>query len=404
MKTVTVKAFVNSHHPNQDDECSVTIRVTHDRIKRYYPTGILMKAADFDRVMKAKRRNEADNKLFKKIHAHEDKALKAADKIPIFTFAKFEEIYLDNKEASDRIAHAFDAYAQELRVENRIGTAVSYDVAKASLEAFKSGLRFADVTPSLLKRYEAWMIQKGKSKTTVGIYLRSLRTIFNRAKVDNALYPFGKNKYIIPTGRNVKKALTLDEIGRIFNYQPMQGSTEEMARDYWIFIYLCNGLNVKDLCFLKRKDIDGEILTYERAKTQLSERHSEKIVVSLKPRAKKVISTWGQPSINPNSFIFPHLQAGMSPTKERSTYQQLTKTINKYMKRIAKKVEISKPVTTYFARHSFATILKRSGASMEFISEALGHSDLKTTRNYLAGFEAETIHRTTDALTAFANE
>jgi integrase/recombinase XerD len=401
MKTITAKTFINRHHPNQDGKCSVSIRVTYDRKKKYYPTGISMIPQDFDRIMSAKRRNEADNTLFKKIHHCENKALKAADKLSVFTFGKFEEIYLENKEASDSIAFAFDKYVQELHSENRIGTASSYQVAKSSIENFKPGLRFADITPALLKRYEAWMIQEGKSKTTVGIYLRSLRTIFNRAQIDKSLYPFGKNKYVIPTGKNIKKALTIEEIAGIFNYSAEQGSTEEMARDYWVFIYLCNGLNVKDLCLLKRKDVHGEILSYERAKTQLSERHSEKIMVSLKPQAKQIIAKWGQPSIDPNSYIFPHLQAGMTPTKERAIYQQLTKTINKYMKRIAQKLEISKPVTTYFARHSFATILKRSGASMEFISDALGHSDLKTTRNYLAGFEAETIHKTTDALTAF---
>ena len=72
------------------------------------------------------------------------------------------------------------------------------------------------------------------------------------------------------------------------------------------------------------------------------------------------------------------------------------------MKLIAKELELNKEVTTYFARHSFATVLRNSGASMEFISEALGHSDMKTTKSYLAGFEQETIHKTTDALTAFA--
>ena len=72
------------------------------------------------------------------------------------------------------------------------------------------------------------------------------------------------------------------------------------------------------------------------------------------------------------------------------------------MKRIAKNLEINKGVTTYLARHSFATVLRNSGASMEFISEALGHSDMKTTKSYLAGFEQETIHKTTDALTAFS--
>ena len=248
------------------------------------------------------------------------------------------------------------------------------------------------------------MLEKGKSKTTVGIYLRSLRAIFNRASIDKSLYPFGegKGKYSIPTGKNIKKALTLEEIASIFHYQPEPGNTKEMARDYWIFIYLCNGLNVKDLCLLKRKNIEGDILKYERAKTKRSKNNAEKIVVSLKPEAKAIIQKWGQPSINNESYVFPHLQKGLSVEREREIIQQLTKTINKYMKLIAKELEINKEVTTYFARHSFATILKNSGASMEFISEALGHSDMKTTKSYLSSFEAETIHKTTDALTAFA--
>ena len=71
------------------------------------------------------------------------------------------------------------------------------------------------------------------------------------------------------------------------------------------------------------------------------------------------------------------------------------------MKEIAAELGISKSVTTYFARHSFATVLKNSGASMEFISEALAHSSQQTTKNYLAGFEQEAIHKTTDALLNF---
>ena len=93
----------------------------------------------------------------------------------------------------------------------------------------------------------------------------------------------------------------------------------------------------------------------------------------------------------------------MSAETERKVIKQLTKTINKYMKQIAQELDINKEVTTYFARHSFATVLKNSGASIDFIKEALGHSDTKTTQSYLAGFDQKTIHTTTDALTAFNN-
>lgn len=72
-------------------------------------------------------------------------------------------------------------------------------------------------------------------------------------------------------------------------------------------------------------------------------------------------------------------------------------------RKIAKKLNSQKPITTYYARHSFATILKNSGVSTEFISEALGHSSLSTTKNYLAGFKQDAIKTTTDVLISFKN-
>ena len=404
MSKPSVNVTIDRFHPRKDGNCNISIRVTHQRKHRHYPTNLTISATNFDRIMTAKRRNDVDTQTYNKILSFENKAVEAVEALPVFTFSMFEDIYLNNKDATDSVKFGFEKYIQELKDEKRIGTAVSYETAMNSIEAFKNGLKYADITASFLTKYENAMIEAGKSKTTVGIYLRSLRTIYNRATIDKALYPFGegKNKYSIPTGRNIKKALTLEDIAKIFYHEVEAGSTKAMAKDYWIFIYLCNGLNVKDLCLLKHKNIEGDVLKYERAKTKRSKKDSDLITVSLKDEAKTVINKWGQHSINGETYIFPHLQKGMTAERERKVYQQLTKTINKYMKIIAKELELNKEVTTYFARHSFATVLRNSGASMEFISEALGHSDMKTTKSYLAGFEQETIHKTTDALTAFA--
>ena len=405
MPAANISAYIDRTHPKHDLTCSVTIRITHQRNRKYYPTGISVQPSDFDRAMTGKRKTEGDTRLFNKINAFVKKATDAVEALPVFTFNQFEAIYLTNREAADSVKFGFDKYIQELIEEKRVGTKVSYECAMKSIEKFKVGLKYADVTPALLRKYENWMKEQGNSTTTIGIYLRSLRTIFNRASIDKALYPFGekKGKYTIPASRNIKKALTLQDIGKIFHYKAPAGSTEAMAKDYWLFLYLCNGMNVKDFCMLKRRDIEGDIITFVREKTKRSKADQLPSVVSLKAEAKKVISKWGQRSINPETFVFPHLHKGMTPDQERQVVQQLTKTINKYMKRIASKLEISKPVTTYFARHSFATILKNSGASMEFISEALAHSSQQTTKSYLSGFEQDTIHKTTDALLNFGN-
>jgi site-specific recombinase XerD len=93
-----------------------------------------------------------------------------------------------------------------------------------------------------------------------------------------------------------------------------------------------------------------------------------------------------------------------SPAEELAKIKQATKTINKYMRRIGEKLEIDMKLTTYTARHSFATILKRSGAPIEFISESLGHKDLKTTENYLDSFEDDAKESYQKQLLNFSKE
>jgi integrase len=159
-------------------------------------------------------------------------------------------------------------------------------------------------------------------------------------------------------------------------------------------------MNVKDFCLLKWADIKGNMLTYKRAKTLRSQRESKNIAVALKPETMDIIKKWGQPSVNKDAFIFPHLNSKMNEIQKMAIYKQLTKIINKYIKQIAKELEIDKNVTTYFARHSFATVLKRSGAKIEMISELLGHSNVGVTESYLDSFENDQIQKETDVLTA----
>jgi integrase/recombinase XerD len=400
----TTSLFINRHSPNAKDKCSVSIRVTFERKKKYYPTGLKLTVSDFEKTQSKKPR-KAFKELALKMHSFEKKAADIIKDLPVFTFKAFEKHYYSNRGAKDSINLAFADYAAELRQAGRIGTAVSYECSQSSLNKFAPGAKFADVAPDFLRKYEKWMLSKEKSITTVGIYLRSLRTLFNNAIADGMLtkdyYPFGKKRYEIPTGNNIKKALTLNDIAKIYYYQPEPGSMTERAKDYWLFMYLCNGINVKDMCLLKYENIKGEILEFERAKTARTKRNVEPIRVALSEDAKAIIKKWGNENKDSKTFIFPVLEKGLTPERERQLIQQLTQVINCHMKGIVKNLEITNDVTTYAARHSFATILQRSGVSTEFISEALGHSNVRTTQNYLAGFEDESKRETVKLLTAF---
>ncbi len=401
--SATTAIFTDHYHPRSDGKCAISIRVTFDRKKKYYPTPYALTPADYLKVMGEKPRTPY-KEIRLKLNSLEEKAASIIANLPLFTWAGFEKAYLTNRAAKDTLEAAFTEYSDQLRAEERIGTAVSYDCAKKSILTFAPGTRFADVNPDFLRAYEKSMIEKGNSVTTIGIYLRSLRTIINNVIADGLLskdlYPFGKRKYEIPTGKNIKKALTLDDIGKIYYHNLPKGSNAEMCRDLWVFMYLCNGINVKDLCLLKYSNIQGDVIAFIRAKTVRTKREVEPIRVVLTDEIRTIIQRWGNEP-EPKNYIFPILLPGQTVERQRQLIQQLTHLINDHMRVIAADLEMSKPATTYSARHSFATILQRSGASVAFISEAIGHSNVKTTQDYLAGFEDDTKRETMKALTAF---
>jgi integrase/recombinase XerD len=227
----------------------------------------------------------------------------------------------------------------------------------------------------------------------VGIYLRPLRAIINQAVSEGLIskenhYAFGKGKYQIPSARNIKKALTLEELGKIYHYTAVYNSWQEKARDFFLFSYLGSGINVKDIALLKFQNIDGDNIRFIRAKTQDTTRTGSKILsIHISADIRRIIDRWKNQQEAPENYLFPILQIDFTPSTIRKVIQQFTKMMNKYLNVISSEVGLNKHITTYFARHSFATVSKRNGTSIAMISESLGHSSQKTTTSYLDSFE-----------------
>lgn len=275
------------------------------------------------------------------------------------------------------------------------------------MKRFKGNIRFTDITVSYLNQYEQWMINVNQnSKTTVGIKLRSLRAVFNEA-IENGVikrtkcYPFGRRKYQIPTSRNVKKALDLSDVQKIYEYEPTD-EDDRKAKYYWLFCYFGNGMNPKDMAHLKYKNIDGEFIHFIRAKTERTTRNDPKLItVYYNDDMQKIVEEWGTKDKSPNNFIFPILHPNDDLMRQFNHVKSLVKFVNDGMSNIVKQLNINKKVTNIVSRHTFSTVLKRSGASTEFIQESLGHADKKTTENYLDSFEKVVKKEFASRLTAF---
>lgn len=321
------------------------------------------------------------------------KAKKIINGLSHFDFEEFEKIMFGGQKAQRTINFFYEAKIEECKNSNRFGTMVNYESSLKSLQAFakKETIFFDEITSNWLKKYEYWMVEtEGKSPTTVGIYLRPLRALFNDARtkgiVKEASYPFGKGKYQIKAPRARKAALSLDELKAFYRAEP-ETPEQEKAKDFWFFSFYCNGMNIKDIVFLRWGNIEGDKLYFTRSKTANTKDESREITIFLNDRAKEIIEKYGTKNRNQKNFLFPILKQGSTDIELERQKNNFTRFVNQHLKKLFASAGINRSISHGVGRHSFANFALNNNISIEHISEALGHSSTGTTQIYLSGFD-----------------
>lgn len=380
----------------------VRVQVISNRTSRYYSTGKWVSDDDWLKLLET--RVPSLVKIRKNVKDSFDLILKYVEELASKGEFSFDRLNIRLGRASaGTLNSALAVKIENLKSEERIGSMNYYRGILSSVEKFAgNSILFENVTVEWLKRYENQLLRNGIRYATIGMRMRGIRAMMNDAKKDGLIndtqYPFGKDRYEIKTGESRKKALTLDQISQVVNYS--NGNQEDdRYRDIWLFIYLCNGLNTADLVRLKYRDIvEGEIC-FVREKTKRTTKVIKEIRATVTPEMQDIINKWGNEQ-SANNYIFPLINQTNDPIQHSKEVKDLTKKINRRTKAIGEIFGIGR-ITTYTARHSFATVLKRSGANIAFISESLGHSDLKTTESYLASFEKEERQKNANLLTQY---
>jgi integrase len=393
--TVKIVLAHRSKKSKTDGTQAIQLRLTYNRKPKYYGLGYSVLEEDFMRMNNGNVRGELrDLKI--KLQEIESKANSILGELEPFSFHQFETRFFRPRGTRNNAIVYLQKEVKQAREEGRISSMNMVKCALNSVSNYsKNGyLSFDDITVEWLNSYQRNMIDKGNSKSTVGMYLRCVRVVFNKAIKDGVItidqYPFGKGKYEIPAGRNIKKALKAEDLKKIKEYKPVPDSMEEWARDMWYFIFLCNGINPKDMAKLKYKHIDADQITFVRSKTKDTSKLQMPIVIANSERIQNIIAKWGNPDTNAENYVFPILRPGLSPEQIHSRVHDFFSKVNKGMKAIAASLNITDKVTTYVARHSYATVLKHNGISVDYISESMGHSNIRTTERYLASFDLET--------------
>ncbi|RFM30088.1 phage integrase SAM-like domain and Arm DNA-binding domain-containing protein [Deminuibacter soli] len=270
---VNIKVTPDIRRSNSKSRFPLKLRVTYKGNRRYYSTGYEATNEEWDIINTADAKGKL-RKIKNAVAAIEIEAQKCCESVSPFSFSYFEQKFFTQKIQFETVEAAYHEYIRQLRANQQYGSADIYQTAIHSLLEYKKRLTFGEITKEFLQGYENWLLAEGKSITTVGIRGRTIRCIMNIAMekgvINPEAYPFGKRKYVIPTGKNVKKALSLQQIKQIFEYIPIPGTGMEKARDFWIFSYLCNGMNMMDIGQLQWKDLHSSHVTFIRGENQTS--------------------------------------------------------------------------------------------------------------------------------------
>ncbi len=245
---------------------------------------------------------------------------------------------------------------------------------------------FADIDVAWLRRYELFLREKRLAENTIGIRFRTLRSIYNLAMEENVAspdsYPFKKFKVSKLHQETAKRALSKEDIERVLSYK----STNRYMRlpiDIFAFTYYCGGINFVDIAHLTRANIVDGRLIYKRQKTK------KLIKIPLQSQAVALIDKYRN---DESPYLFPILSAfHKTEVQQANRIHKVITKVNDRLKQIGESLNLPITLTTYVARHSQATVMKRAGVSTAVIREIMGHSSERVTQIYLDSFYNEQV-------------
>lgn len=265
------------------------------------------------------------------------------------------------------------AEAERMQKQARHKTAANYLTAARSLSRFldNSKWRFADITAAMLQCYQRWLCNRGVRLNTVSAYMRSLRSLYNRAAGNVADSPFSA----VFTGheQTAKRSVTESEIRQLLALRLDSQPHLALARDLFVFSFMAMGMPFVDIAYLKWHQINDGVMHYARHKT------GHKVCVNVEPCMAEIIN---RHAITSSEYVFP-LLAGTTADNVHPTYLKRLRSYNYALRRLSSLINTSRTLSSYVARHSWASLAYRSGLDISQIAKAMGHTKLSTTLIYI---------------------
>ena len=394
----TVEVVCYKSKPLKDGTFPLMLRVTKDRKRKYVSLGLSLHEKFWDFEKGKPKRNCPNKEQIERLIAA--KTAEYNDLIVEMTAQQREYTvetlvsHFHNQVRCATVVELYDKLIDDMKRGGKLGNAGVYKYSRTSLLKFtgqRLQIPFSDIDAVWLRRYENWLRTSDCGDTTISQLFRTLRSVFNKAVelqlVKRDYYPFDAYKVSKFDTRTKKRAITKEDVRKVIALDLSQGyPSERLARDIFVFSYFGAGINFADIALLKYGNVRDGRVQYVRKKT------GKPINFLLTEEMRNIIVKYQRQGQTDEDYIFPILDRRVHRTEQQRydrTHKVLTNT-NRWLRKIGQRVGIEH-LTTYVARHTFATVLKRSGVNIAIISESLGHSDLSTTQIYLDSFENSQI-------------
>lgn len=280
--------------------------------------------------------------------------------------------------------------AKGLQMEGNFGTAHVYRSSLNAIIAYrgKGDFSFNEVTPEWLKGFEIHLRGRGCSWNTVSTYLRTFRAVYNRA-IDKRIASYVPHLFrSVYTGTRAdrKRALSDEDLQKVFadmrsyNLSP----TMQHARDMFVLMFLLRGLPFVDLAYLRKSDLQDNVITYRRRKT------GRPLSVTLAPEAMVLLKRYmNHDSSSP--YLFSLLESREGTEEAYREYQLALRSFNQQLALLGVVLGLGDKLSSYTARHTWATTAYYCEIHPGIISEAMGHSSITVTETYLKPFRNKKI-------------
>ena len=283
-----------------------------------------------------------------------------------------------------------------LKQMGKLRTSETYRAALKSFMQFRENkdLLLDEITSDMMLMYEAFLRNKGITKNSSSFYMRILRAVYNRAvekELTQQRFPFKR----VYTGidKTVKRAIPLKMIKQIKNLDLSQNPTLDFARDMFLFSFYTRGMSFIDMAYLKNKDLANGMLTYRRRKS------GQKLFIKWEKCMQEIVDKYDTMY---NSYLLPIIK---NPNiNERKQYENALRLVNNKLKDIAEIIHLQMPLSTYVARHAWASIAKSKNIPISVISEGMGHDSEMTTQIYLSSLDTSAVDRANELVLKELND